>query len=191
MVFDWNKNNIKKIAEKLVSGGIAVIPTDTLYGIVASATNQEAVEKVYLAKGRRPNKPAIILISSIEDLNKFAIHFSEFQRQILLKYWPGKISIVLPCENERYKYLHRETKTLAFRLPNEPLLLELLKISGPLIAPSANPEGKEPALTIDEAKIYFNGSVDVYVNAGTKNSPPSTLISVLSEKIEVLRGKLE
>lgn len=191
MIVYWNKANIDLIAKKIVAGSVAVIPTDTLYGIVATATNPDAVEKVYKVKSRRPDKPAIILISSIDDLSKFAIHFTDYQKEILKKYWPGKVSIVLPCEDEKYKYLHRGTKTLAFRLPNEPLLHNLLKLSGPLIAPSANPEGKNPALTISDAISYFGDSVNIYVNAGTRNSLPSTLISVEREKIEVLRGKLE
>ena len=70
------------------------------------------------------------------------------------------------------------------------MLLDLLKITGPIIAPSANPEGKDPALTLVEAKNYFDSNVSIYADAGIKNAPPSTLISVLNDEIEVLRGKI-
>jgi len=177
----------EKIANILIKGGVGVLPTDTIYGLVASALNKQAVEKVYLLKKRTPNKPFIILISNLDDLKHFKIHLDEKVQQFLQKIWPNPVSVILSCPQPQLKYLHRNINTLAFRTPNKPTLLKLLKKTGPLIAPSANEEGKPPSETIEEAKKYFGKRVDFYVNEGKLTSEPSTLISIDRDKIKILR----
>ena len=189
ILLPWNQRSILSIASHFLRGEAVVTPTDTIYGILARATDSEAVKSVYELKRRNPSKPFIILISSLEDLNLFDIHISEQQKNILNKYWPGKVSVILSCESSEYEYLHRGTKTLAFRYPKEEKLLELIKISGPLIAPSANPEGLEPAKNTEEALVYFGESL-TYVDDGNKVGAPSTLISLVDDKLTILRGTL-
>jgi O-6-methylguanine DNA methyltransferase len=263
---DW-----MKAAMLLKEGAIGVIPTDTIYGICTSAFNKKSVEKVYKLRKRNPNKPCIILISSLEDLNKFNIRLTLWQKKILEKLWPGKISVILstrikrpnilpessdrmeltrieqpnnnypkkrPNGNETFGpnsgnlfgqysgnenifgpnsgnsfgphlgsnkefgqnsgkifgyhsgnnlyYLHRGTNSLAFRIPKNKLILNILKISGPLIAPSANWEGYEPAKNIKEAKKYFGNKV-FYLDRGDLISKPSSLIDLRTKKIQILR----
>jgi L-threonylcarbamoyladenylate synthase len=114
------------------------------------------------------------------------------ENQILKKVWPGKVSVILPCINNEFKYLHRGSKSLAFRLPNKKSLIEILKKTGPLVAPSANPQGLEPAKNIKEAKDYFNNKVDFYMAGGTLKSKPSTILKInKSGEVEVLRGILK
>jgi L-threonylcarbamoyladenylate synthase len=170
------------LISQLKTGGLAVIPTDTIFGIVCSALDKRAVEKVYGLKKRSPTKPVIILIARIKDLELFSVQPSTVQKQALAQYWPGKVSIVLPCKNKAFKYLHRGTNTLAFRLPKKQSLLTLLKKTGPLIAPSANPEGLPPAKNLKEAKVYFGDSV-TYL--GGKTSKKASKIIKLSENGEV------
>ncbi|MFA6408436.1 MAG: L-threonylcarbamoyladenylate synthase [Candidatus Paceibacterota bacterium] len=167
-----------KEAEILKQGGVGVIPTDTLYGIVACALNECSVECVYTLKGRTPTKPSIVLISSSEDINLlFGIALSEKRHELVSKYWPGPVSIVLHCGDNVPEYLHRGTGTLAFRVPNYPELRTFLLESGPLIAPSANPEGLPPATTVEEAREYFGDTVDFYIDGGKRAGMPSTLIA--------------
>jgi len=161
-----------KAALLLKEGAIGVIPTDTIYGICTSALNKKSVKKVYELRKRNLNKPCIILISSFDDLKKFNIKLKFWQRKILEKIWPGKISVVLG--------------SLAFRFPKDKLILNILKISGPLIAPSANWEGCEPAKNIKEAKKYFGNKV-FYLDRGDLISKPSTLIDLREKKIRILR----
>ena len=109
-------------------------------------------------------------------------------KKVLDKIWPGQVSVILPCESDKFEYLHRGTKALAIRFPDKKDLLELLKETGPLIAPSANFEGEPPALTIKEARDYFGDKVDFYEDAGKLDSQPSTLISLNKDgKIRILR----
>jgi L-threonylcarbamoyladenylate synthase len=175
-----------KAALLLKEGAIGVIPTDTIYGICTSAFNRKSVEKVYKLRKRNPNKPCIILISSFDDLKKFNVGLNSWQRKILEKLWPGKISVILSCIYKEFYYLHRGINSLSFRLPKNKLILNILKISGPLIAPSANWEGYEPAKNIREAKRYFGNKV-FYLDRGNLISKPSTLIDLREKKIKILR----
>lgn len=175
------------IAEKIKNGKIGVIPTDTIYGVAASASSKKAVARAYEILKRNPKKPFIVLIGSIEDLNLFGINLDSATRNILEKLWPGKISVVLPVKSKKLEFLHRGTKTLAFRVPRKKSLVNFLKKTGPLISTSANSEGAKPAETVAEAKKYFGDNIDFYVNGGKIKSLPSTLVEIKDGKVNVLR----
>lgn len=164
-----------------------MIPTDTLYGIVASARDEVAVEKVYALRKRSPDKPVIVLIASYEQLEKI-VDISAEAEKYLKSVWPGPISVVLPCDKKEYFYLHRGTNSIAFRMPANETLQKLLLDVGPLIAPSANIEGMSPATTIEEAQAYFGDSVDVYMDGGRLEGNPSKLVRWnKSGSVEILR----
>jgi len=168
----------KKIINILKNDGIGVIPTDTLYGLVGSAFSRKAINRIYKIKNRDKKKKLIILISSIKDLEKFNIKINKEQAKILAKFWPGKVSIIL--------------NNIAFRLPAKKSLIEILRKTGPLVAPSANPENLEPAENIIKAKEYFGENVDFYLSGGTLKSNPSTLIKINKKGgTEILRGILK
>lgn len=160
-------------------GEIAVIPTDTMYGIVGSALDRKAVEKIYKVRKRTPSKPLIILIDSHARLADFGITLSSDRLKALLKMWPDKITVILPCKSPKFKYLHRGTNKLAFRMPKNTRLLKILRETGPLVAPSANPEGENPAKTLKEAQDYFGAGVDFYIDGGRMKDVPSTIIEIL------------
>lgn len=182
-----NAQKLSSAARTLLSGKIVIIPTDTILGVAASVWSKEAVKRAYQILKRDRKKPFIILISSIKDLTSFDIELDSPTRKILKKIWPGKVSFVLPCPSQKYKYLHRGTKTLAFRIPKKVSLIRLLKITGPLVSTSANPQGKKPAESITEAKKYFDGKIDFFVEAGTLKSAPSTLLKLNKGKISIIR----
>ena len=175
-------------------GAVGVVPTDTSYGICGPALNKKTVEKIYKLRKRNPKKPMIVLISSLNDLKKFKVKLKKWQKWILEKIWlaspsqgePSKISVVLPCLSEKFSYLHRGTKTIAFRFPSKKELLKILSISGPLAAPSANWEGYKPAKNISEARKYFGNKV-FYYDAGELKGKPSTLIDITRKPIKILR----
>ncbi len=171
----------------LKRGGVGVLLTDTIYGLVGRALHKKAVERIYRIKGRNPNKPLIILISSVRDIARFGIVLDVKTKQILRTVWPGRVSVIVPCPSQRFAYLHRGTKTLAFRLPKKPSLLALLRRTGPLVAPSANPEGLPPACNVTEAKKYFGDNVDFYLAGGRPQRNPSTLITIKDGEIISLR----
>jgi len=174
-------------SNSLRRGNIGIIPTDTIYGLAGQALKRQTVERIYKVRKRSPDKPLIILISSIDDLKLFGIRPDHKTLQILDKYWPGQVSIILPCAYKKFTYLHRGTNSLAFRFPAKTGLLEILDQTGPLVAPSANPEGSEPAENIAAAREYFGDRIDFYYGSGRLQSPPSTLIRIEKGKVEVLR----
>jgi len=195
------------IIENLKNGGVGILPTDTIYGLVGSALSKKAVERIYKLKKRNPKKPFIILIADVDDLKKFGVALGKPAKKILGEFWPGSVSVILRCPKlkRELSYLKPFNKTLAFRCPKARWLNDLLKTAGPLVAPSANPEGAPPAETIKQAKKYFTcpvgspagdsfrgGKVDFYVDVGKIKGLPSTLISLEKGKIMVLReGKIK
>lgn len=174
------------LVDILKKGRLAVIPTDTIYGIVGSALNQKTVEKIYKLRKRTLDKPMIILISDIIDLQSFNISLTEKQKKFLQKVWPNPVSVILPMHSEKWKYLHRGTNSLAFRMPKRRQLRDLLKQVGPLVAPSANFEGKKVSQTIDEAKKYFGKKVAFYVDGGKLTTEPSTIIQLSSDGLPTI-----
>src|SRR3989344_6325997 len=121
-------NNNQELIKVLKSGGVAIMSTDTIYGIVGRAEDKEAVEKVYKIRGRSPLKPCIVLIGDIKELEKFNITLTEEQKNKIGEYF-GKelpVSLVFDCQSEEFSYLHRGTETLAFRLPHQKSLQDLL-----------------------------------------------------------------
>lgn len=169
----------------LESGGVGILRTDTLYGILARADNEEAVERVYALKDRNAAKSPIVLISDPEQLYDKP---DSAVMQLISKKWPGKVSIIMPAPTAP-KWLSRGNGSVAYRLPDNESLRTLLGKTGPLIAPSANPEGAPPAMTITEAQEYFGEGVDFYIDEGrvTDESPSQLLRLNDSGELERLR----
>lgn len=168
-----------------------MLPTDTMYGLVARASDKQAVEKLYRLRGRAPQKPCVVLIAGrwqIAD-NKL---WTPMHKALADQHWPGPLSLVAPTSKTE-EYLHRGTHTLAYRVPAHEQLRKLLANTGPLIAPSANKEGERPATTIQEAQNYFNDQIDGYVDGGALAvNAPSTVAGVVDGEIYIFRqGILE
>lgn len=170
-----------EIIKLLKNGKIGVMPTDTIYGIVGSALNPQTVEEIYALRRRDSTKPMIILISSLDDLLDFDIILTSAQKDFLNKVWPNPISVILACPFERFFYLHRGKKSLAFRIPKSENLLQILQRAGPLVAPSANLASEKPAETSKEARKYFEDRVAFYVEGGKFRSKPSTVVRLYED----------
>ncbi|MFZ2187689.1 MAG: L-threonylcarbamoyladenylate synthase [Candidatus Moraniibacteriota bacterium] len=175
------------VISSLQSGNLAVIPTDTLYGIVCQARRAEAVERLYHVRGRDEGKPCILLLADMSGLQEFGITLCEADKRALEKVWPGKVSVIFDCPEEKWAYLHRGTKTIAFRVPLDAELRSLLRSTGPLLAPSVNLQGKAPAHIIQEAKNSFGDRVTVYVDGGYRGGLPSTVARLHDGVWETLR----
>lgn len=164
--------------EALLTGGVVVLRTDTLYGIVARADDRAAVERVYRLKQRDDHKPPIVLIA---DETMLFDPPSTAQRQALSEVWPGKVSVILSSPSAP-AWLTRGSGTVAYRLPADPSLRALLKKTGRLIAPSANLQSEKPAQDIQTAQRYFGDAVDVYVDEGAvDDETPSQLLQIFAD----------
>jgi len=172
-----NKESIQEIINVLNSGGVAFFKSDTMYGLHAKEENNAAVEKIRQLKGRDAQKPFIILIGDTAQLQKSGVLINKGAQKLINKYWPGKLTLVL-SNNEN---------TIAFRMPKDKDLQQILKEVGPVVSTSANPSGEKAAVSVDEAKKYFGDGVDLYVDSGNVESGPSTLVDATGEEIKILR----
>src|SRR5258708_26592783 len=177
-----NKKNYNLAASLIKREKIGVIPTDTIYGLVGLALKPKVVKKIYKVRKRNIKKPFIVRISRLQDLTKFGIRLTASLRNILKKVWPGKVSVVLPCDLKKFSFLHRNTHSLAFRLPKNSKLLSLLRLTGPLVAPSVNFEGQKPATTVKRAADYFGNKIAFYLGGGELSSKASTLVKLKGQK---------
>lgn len=170
---------LKKLAKP---GAVGVVPTDTLYGLVARASDQKAVQRLYELK-HREHKPGTLIAASIEQLVELGI-----KRRYLSaveQFWPGAVSVEIP---HQIAYLNQNTGRQAIRIPDDRELLKFLKKTGPLQTTSVNLPGEKPAATIDEAQAYFGDKVDFYVDGGDLSGrKPSTIIRIIDDAIEVIR----
>jgi tRNA threonylcarbamoyl adenosine modification protein (Sua5/YciO/YrdC/YwlC family) len=163
-------------------GAIGVIPTDTVYGVVARAVDHEAVNRLYRLK-KRNHKPGTIIAANIEQL----VHLGIKRRYLkaVERLWPGPLSVEIP---HAIDYLSQFTGRQAFRLPNDKALTQLLLIVGPLLTSSANEPGKPTANNVDDAQRYFGKSVDFYVDGGDLSGRlPSTIIRIVDDAFEIIR----
>jgi L-threonylcarbamoyladenylate synthase len=175
--------NDSAVVDFLCNGKIGVVRTDTLYGLVGLARDASAVERIFQVKGRSPTKPVLVLISNEKEL------FDPYDTSAFIgDLWPGKNTIILPSPHAP-EWVTRGGGSVAYRLPADIELVELVSKVGPLIAPSANPEGGEPARTIQQAVEYFGDSVDFYVDGGevTDNTPSALLHPRADGMMERLR----
>jgi L-threonylcarbamoyladenylate synthase len=164
---------------------VIVLPTDTVYGLVARAVDKPAVERLYRLKDR-VNKPGTVIAANIEQLVSLGI--TRRYLKAVEQYWPGPVSVIIPVSNPKLNYLTSGAYGLAIRLPDAKPLLALLKQTGPLMTTSANLPGQPVAVTIDQAKAYFHNQVDAYIDGGPLiGRRPSTIIRVVDDAIEVVR----
>jgi len=173
------------VAQKLQKpGAVGVIPTDTVYGLVARVVDLTAVARLYDLK-KREEKPGTIIAASIDQLVHMGIKYRYLKA--VEQFWPGAVSVVLPCGPE-LAYLHLGKDSLAVRMPDDTILRSLLEQTGPLLTSSANPSGQPPAATVTQAQAYFGNQIDFYEDGGDLSEhKPSTVIRVIDDAIEVLR----
>ncbi|QQS69169.1 threonylcarbamoyl-AMP synthase [Candidatus Saccharibacteria bacterium] len=168
----------------LKQGAVGVLPTDTVYGLVCMASSEPAIERLFTVKSREAN-PGTVLAASVQQLIDLGLR-GRYVKAVE-HYWPNAISVVITCA-DNLLYLHQGKRSLAVRIPDDEVLRGLLRQTGPLMTTSANHPGQPTANTIAEAKAYFGNDVDFYVDGGVlRDRPPSTIIRIVDDAIEVLR----
>jgi L-threonylcarbamoyladenylate synthase len=171
-----------EVAKLINNGSVGVLPTDTVYGLVAKASNEKSVARLYELKSRE-QKPGTVIAASIDQLVNLGI--KRRYLKAVEQFWPGAVSVEIPHQID---YLSQGTGRQAFRIPNDEELLALLEKTGPLQTSSANLPGEPPANTIAEARSYFGDKVDFYLDGGDlSNREPSTIIRIVDDAIEIVR----
>lgn len=167
----------------LASGGLVVLPTDTVYGVAADAFTPEAVAALLAAKGRGRQSPPPVLIPDLATLDALASEVPDPVRSLVEAFWPGGLTVVLPARPSLAWDLGETRGTVALRMPDDTIVLEILKETGPLAVSSANLTGQRAAGTASEAEEMLGDSVAVYLEAGPRPSHPGDSAEVRASTI--------
>lgn len=162
-----------ELVELLLSGAVGVIPTDTVYGLVAKASSEAAVTKLYSTK-QRELAPGTMIGADVQHFASLGFDTSQLQR--VTRHWPAPLSVVLDAANVP-SYLKHLRTALPVRIPDHPALAALLSATGPLMTTSANAPKQPTSTSLKMAIEYFGDEIDFYVDGGDLSGrPPSTII---------------
>jgi L-threonylcarbamoyladenylate synthase len=183
---DCNNDGIKKTSQIIEKGGIAIFPTDTVYGIGCNPYNVNSVKKIYQIKSRVEIKSLPILAYSLDIVKEITL-IDKFTEKIIKKNWPGPLTLILKLTDEKLKKSLNLENKIAVRIPDSKCTLKLLEKCGLLVGTSANISGNLSYTNPDEC-IKNIKNYDVFLNGGTITSKgESTIIEIENEKIKMIR----
>ena len=185
----FTKENLDVAAQALQQGEIVSFPTETVYGLGAIATSQEAVLKVFEAKGRPSDNPLIVHISDIHQMTSTVEEVPEIALTLAKAFWPGPLTMILKAKPGIYApALSAGLPTVSFRMPNHPVTLELItKVGIPLVGPSANLSTKPSPTKVEHVFEDMNGRIRGIVDGGSSTvGVESTVIDLTNEEGPVI-----
>jgi tRNA threonylcarbamoyl adenosine modification protein (Sua5/YciO/YrdC/YwlC family) len=175
-------------ATVLRRGELVVLPTDTVYGVAADAFNPAAVDALLAAKGRGRDMPVPVLVSNPQMLTALVGELSADARALTEAYWPGALTVVVRHTPHLSWDLGDARGTVAVRMPDDPLALELITRTGPLAVSSANRSGHPPATTMLDARLQLGAAVAVYLDGGPRpTAVPSSIVDLTGDTPRLLR----
>jgi len=178
---------IKKAAEIIKSGGVVAFPTETVYGLGANAYDEQAVKKIFELKGRPQDNPLIVHISKKQDVYIVAREVPKKAKVLIREFWPGPLTLVLPKNPSIPDIVTAGLDTVAVRMPDHPIALKLIRLSGvPIAAPSANISGKPSATQPEHIKKYFGEKVFL-IEGKVKIGIESTVLDLTEDVPKILR----
>ena len=181
---------ITEAVEHLKSGGVVAYPTETLYGFGVDAENEDALERLHILKGREKGKPFSVLIPKPEDISSYAPNLSSNVQELIQKYWPGPLTLVLPSRLSS-PHLMGPSGGIGFRCSPHPIASELVTKFGRCItATSANRAGEVPAQDTDMIKRAFSQQDDIFLLDGGRieSEVGSTVVDCTnSDQLKLIR----
>ena len=179
---------IEEAVDCLLEGGVIALPTDTVYGVAADATNPAAVEMLFELKGRSRNKAIVLLVDSPKLLAGIACNLTVEARRLMEAFWPGPLTIIF--QKRPGNFTHVSTRdTIGVRLPDHSVPLAIMQALGrPLACTSANLAGEPEALAADQIEAAFGNQLNLILDGGVlSESPPSTVVDMTGEPYKILR----
>nr|WP_227463647.1 L-threonylcarbamoyladenylate synthase [Nocardioides lijunqiniae] len=169
-------------------GRLVVIPTDTVYGVAADAFDADAVKGLLAAKGRGREMPPPVLVSAASTLDALAVRVPGYARALVEELWPGPLTLVCHMQTSLRWDLGDTRGTVAVRMPDHPVALELLERTGPLAVSSANRTGMPAATDAEQAEEMLGDAVELVVDAGeSPGGEASTIVDVTGTQGRILR----
>ena len=183
-----NINSIKLAARSLLNGKTIIIPTDTVYGIAADATNEKGVENIFKIKKRPKTYPLILFVKSIKEAKKYA-YFNDVEEFLATHYWPGPLTLILRKKNRNIYNGDKRLSKIGIRIPKNKDVISLLKvINKPLATTSANIHQEKNSNNINHLSLLHNDDVTHAISSRYRMSfSESTLVEVNKDKINLLR----
>jgi len=179
---------IAKATDGVRQGELVVLPTDTLYGIGADAFSPEAVQRLLDAKGRGREMPPPVLVADVRTVDGIASDVPAYARALIERYWPGPLTVVLRSQPSLLWDLGDTGGTVAVRMPDDEVALELLRSVGPMAVSSANRTGHPASRTVVDAATQLGASVEYYLDGGpVTGGLASTIVDCTREEPTVLR----
>lgn len=184
-----DEKSLALAGELLRNGELVGMPTETVYGLSANALDGKAVEKIFKAKGRPMDNPLIVHIADISQVNDLVSEFPEKAQALAKAFWPGPLTIIMPCSENVPEQVTAGLSTVAVRFPSHKTALEIIKSAGvPLAAPSANLSGSPSPTTAQHVYNDLNGRIPLIIDGGESNvGLESTVITVATEVPTLLR----
>ncbi|MFB0526431.1 MAG: L-threonylcarbamoyladenylate synthase [bacterium] len=173
------RKRIEQAVRVLRRRGLVIFPTDTVYGLGASIRFPETIKKIYRIKKRSGRKPLVFLIGFKKDVRKFADNISREAKRLVRDFWPGALTLVFPSK----KY-----KTIALRMPDHRIALELIRGAGPLAVTSANLSGKKENVTLKTVEKRLLKGADLCIDGGkAPRGSVSTVVDLTKHPFQVIR----
>ena len=188
-IIKYSKNSIRLLKQSLEDGNIIAVPTDTVYGLIADAYNEKAVNKIFKTKLRPKKLPLIIFVSSIEEAKKIG-HFSKYDELLAKAFWPGDLTLIVKRKSNKIFYGHKSSTTVGIRIPNHKALLNLLiETKKPLASTSANSHKEKAPKNIKELDIISNKEITYALVSNHKIAgSESTIVSLINDKVNIFRS---
>ena len=183
-----SRATLRAAADILRAGGVVALPTETFYGLAAAALDSTSVRRIFELKGRPASKPLLVLVDSVAMAENVA-HVTASARDLMVRYWPGALTLVLAARATVPSDVTARTGTLGLRLSPHPIARGLVELLGePVTAPSANPDSLAPPTTAGDVLAYFPDGIDLVLDGGpTPGGEPSTVLDMTVEPPQILR----
>ncbi len=180
--------NLEQAIALLKSGNVVAIPTETVYGLAADATNDAALRQIYAIKQRPADNPLIVHIADASQVGDWAMEFPPLAQKLAKTFWPGPLTLILTAKENVSNIVRGGQPTVALRVPNHPIALQLLKQSGlALAAPSANKFTQLSPTTAAHVAAGLGENVAVLDGGACKVGIESTIVAVMGENWQLLR----
>lgn len=184
---DWKV--IDRCASIIKNGGLVAFPTETVYGLGANALDGQACRGIFAAKGRPADNPLIVHIASVEDMERVAGSLPDRAYKCMDRFWPGPLTIVVPKNSNIPDTVSAGLSTVAVRMPDHPVALALIRVSGvPIAAPSANTSGRPSPTSAEHVREDLGGKINAILDAGPcRVGVESTVLDLTSPNPVILR----
>ena len=179
------KPDLEHLAAVLLRDGVALLPTDTIYGLHCLATSERGVEAIAAIKGRDADKPFVVLASSVDQITMIGARIEERTARLLENIWPAPLTAVINLIEPIAA--SRGARTLAVRIPDLDWLRDLVSRTGPLASTSVNRSGEPPIQSIQELSFALQRSVDALLDAGPLEGKPSTIVDFTQNEPRLIR----